>query len=72
MYVIIHQAIGVHLHSFLVGDLSQSLQIFTLIETIAEDLHLPDTAGDHMMRYIFQNETRYPSHRYIRNLRLTH
>jgi hypothetical protein len=25
-----------------------------------------------MMRYIFQNETRYPSHRYIRNLRLTH
>jgi len=64
--VVIHQTIGVDQHIFLFGNESEAHQVLALVEAVTEDAHLTDTASDHVMRHIFQNETGYPRHGFLR------
>jgi len=66
MDVVIHQTIGVDQHLFLFGNESEAHQVLALVEAVAKDAHLTDTASDHVMRHIFQNETGYPRHGFLR------
>lgn len=61
--VIVHQTIRVDQYLFLLGKQGEVREIFALVEAAAEDLHVANTTGDHVMSYIFQDEARCPSHK---------